>query len=354
MGIEGLNKWIRDHHPSALSTLELSSFSGRRLAVDATNVCYELWSSAYREVLKRTNVLIREVDRKEVEERCLAKLLEYLRRILSCGVLPLFVFDGNYHENKRVYAQSRRRSVREKAQEKLEVLEKEIAHLDLSAKNLSYLENKRKLLGQVTTPQQELESMKNVLFASGLPCIQAKYEAEKLCSQLCYEGKVDAVISSDSDNLVHGCLLLITKIKLTEEGEMAECNSLLTLLESAELSFASFVDMCIMAGCDYNKNIKNIGIKRAYELIKEHKRIENLPPRFRGYNLDTSVLEYETCREIFSLTSSPEFISKSSLEVIPMDKETLKEYNVFWGEELEKLILSLPEIETLNIKTLLP
>lgn len=354
MGIEGLTRWIREHHPQAISTVELSSFSGRRVAIDATNVLYEMWSSAYRERLKLTNVLYTEVDRKEVEVRCLEKVFEYTRRILSCGVLPVFVFDGDYHEKKRLYAHVRRRGSKDKAREKLKGLEEEIALLGLEGKNIHYLENKRKLLAQVETPEQEMETMKNALFASGLPSIQADYEAEKLCSQLCYEGRVDAVISSDSDNLAHGCLLLITKIRLGEDGEFGEAFSLLTLLESAELTFASFVDLCIMAGCDYNKNIDGIGIGRAYKLLKEHGSIENLPNVAFKKRLDTSILEYPVCREIFSLQKSSKLTSELSLDIVPMDKELLKEYGVFWGDDLERLISALPPIENLFIQTALP
>jgi len=355
MGIEGLGKWIRENHPSAVSRINLSNFAGRRIAIDGTNVCYEIWSSAFKEVVKRTNVLSNDVDRSDVMNICLDKLYHYLRRILSCDILPVFIFDGgSYHENKKIYAHVRRKSGRERAKERLESLEKEIAKLDLSIRNISYLETKKKLLCQTETPDQEMDAMKNTLFALGIPCFQAEYEAEKLCSQLCFEGKVDAVISSDSDNLPHGCLFLITRIRLTDEGEMADCISLLDLLESMNLSFQSFVDLCIMCGCDYNTNIPSIGINRAYKLIKECGSIENLPEYFNRIKLDTSYLDYETCRKIFSLNESENLSSEVNLNVSPMDKDLLKEYNVFWGDDIAELLEKLPKIETLSIKTQLP
>ena len=37
-----------------------------------------------------------------------------------------------------------------------------------------------------------------------------------------------------------------------------------------------FIDLCILLGCDYCESIRGIGPKRAMDLIKQHKSIEEI------------------------------------------------------------------------------
>ncbi|SPN79056.1 Flap endonuclease 1 [Brazilian cedratvirus IHUMI] len=351
MGIEGLTSWIRQNHPNAVSKKNITDFSGRRIAVDATNICYEIWSACFRDVVKITDVIAGEVDRREVTSRCITRLYDYLRRIISCGVLPVFVFDGEYSQDKAEHAHVKRKVSKDKSKNRLSVLDEEIASLDPSLRKGKYLEERRKILCQTEGPEEEMQMMKMVLLNTPLPCIQAKGEAEKLCSQLCYEGKVDAVFSSDSDNLPNGCLMLLTKMVGTEDGEVSEAFSLPAILESTGLSFSSFVDFCIMAGCDYNSNMPGIGIVRAFKLISEYGNIENLPSTYLKKPVDTSILNYQRCRELFSLQSSEEMTDELVLDLGEGDPETLRELGVFWGNDLSALLFTLPKLEEQSIVT---
>lgn len=37
-----------------------------------------------------------------------------------------------------------------------------------------------------------------------------------------------------------------------------------------------FIDLCILLGCDYCESIRGIGPKRAYDLVKQYKNIEEI------------------------------------------------------------------------------
>nr|WIL04516.1 flap endonuclease 1 [Cedratvirus duvanny] len=351
MGIEGLTSWIRKNHSGAVSKKSIADFSGRRIAIDATNICYEIWSACFRDVVKGTDVIASEVNRREVTSRCITRLYDYLRRIISCGVLPVFVFDGEYSQDKAEHAHVKRKEAKEKSQGRLNLLDQEIASLDPVLRKGKYLEERRKILCQVEGPEEEMQMMKMILLNTPLPCVQAKGEAEKLCSQLCYEGKVDAVLSSDSDNLPNGCLMLLTKMVGSEDGEVAEAFSLPAILESTGLSFSSFVDFCIMAGCDYNSNIPGIGIVRSYELISKYGSIDNLPESYRNKPLEKEVLNHHRCRELFALQSSEEMTDELVLDLGEGDPETLRELGVFWNNDLSSLLFTLPKLEEQNILT---
>lgn len=356
MGIEGLTRWIREKHPSAVRQISLSKLAGRRIAVDATNVCYEIWAACFRDVVRFSDVVSGEVDRFAVSDKCLNRLFDLIRRILSAEVLPVFVFDGEYPEEKRQFAHIRRKAVKDRARSRLEELEKEIQLTSPFDRGQGLLESKRKLLLQTEGPEQELETMKAALFASGIPCIQSTVEAEKLCSQLCLDGKVEAVLSSDSDNLTHGCLMLLTKILSdSENGEFSESFSLTALLESTGMKFSTFVDFCIMSGCDYNNNMKGIGIGRSYDLMKKYERIENLPETYQKKVLDTSVLNYVVCRELFAQKPSLEFVDgEMVLNPREADTETLRDMRIsHWLDTLPAMLSSVSEIPNETVRTVL-
>lgn len=43
-----------------------------------------------------------------------------------------------------------------------------------------------------------------------------------------------------------------------------------------DISREQFIDLCILLGCDYCNNIRGIGPKKAFELIKQYKNIETI------------------------------------------------------------------------------
>lgn len=52
--------------------------------------------------------------------------------------------------------------------------------------------------------------------------------------------------------------------------------TLATALRDLDLSMESFVDLCILLGCDYCQSIRGIGPTRAISLIKQHKSIDEV------------------------------------------------------------------------------
>lgn len=56
------------------------------------------------------------------------------------------------------------------------------------------------------------------------------------------------------------------------------------ILSELEFTQREFIDLCILLGCDYCESIKGIGPKRAIDLMRQHRSIENILQ-----NLDTKV-----------------------------------------------------------------
>jgi 5'-3' exonuclease len=53
------------------------------------------------------------------------------------------------------------------------------------------------------------------------------------------------------------------KLSLNGEGELF---SLSTILEDLKINMAQFLDACITAGCDYLKNVRGIGVHKAFQM----------------------------------------------------------------------------------------
>lgn len=72
--------------------------------------------------------------------------------------------------------------------------------------------------------------------------------------------------------------------------------------------------MCILLGCDYTNSIRGIGPKRAIDLIKEHKSLENILK-----NIDTKKYvppenwNFDGARNLFV---EPEIADPSLIQVI--------------------------------------
>lgn len=124
------------------------------------------------------------------------------------------------------------------------------------------------------TPQHNAEA-KRLLTLMGVPVVDAPCEAEAQCAALVQAGKVYGVATEDMDSLTLGCSLLLRHMTYSEARKMPIREIRLDkVLEGLQLSMESFIDLCILLGCDYCDTIKGIGPKRALEQIRKHKSID--------------------------------------------------------------------------------
>jgi flap endonuclease-1 len=88
---------------------------------------------------------------------------------------------------------------------------------------------------------------------------------------------VFAAGTEDMDALTFGSSILLRHLTFSEARKMPIKEFYLDkVLEGFEMDRDQFVDLCILLGCDYVDKIKGIGPKKAIELVKKHKNIENI------------------------------------------------------------------------------
>ena len=108
--------------------------------------------------------------------------------------------------------------------------------------------------------------------------IVAPFEADAQLAFLSLHNKVDFVISEDSDCLPFGCKRVLFKLDRTGGGQMIDARRL-RMAEDIYLEHFTqemFLDMCILAGCDYLDSIQGIGMKTAHQLVQKYKSTERI------------------------------------------------------------------------------
>jgi 5'-3' exonuclease len=297
MGIKNLNKFLRDVCPQVYKTTHISDYAYKKVAIDISIYLYKFKIC--------------------FNEKWLTSMLNFVCSLRKNQLHPVFVYDGGY--------------LPEKMNEKKERSEKKISihtriNLLKNSLNTYYttntvndvlndynnkIKNKRllstssnidinkiedmlkKMTSQVNTiTTSDIELTKELFSILNIPYIIAPVEAETTCSFLCNKGLVDLVMSEDSDLLAYNTPIYISNYN-TSTGICLTINYE-HVLQELNFNKEQFLDFCIVCGTDYNKNIPNIGIKKAYDLIKKYKKIEDIP------NVDTSILNYKKVREIFT------------------------------------------------------
>ena len=108
--------------------------------------------------------------------------------------------------------------------------------------------------------------------------IVAPYEADVQLAYLSINGRVDAVVTEDSDLVVYGAKRIFLKMDKHGAGQLF-CQSSLGSVESPNISSftnAMFVHMCILAGCDMLPSMPGMGIRTAAQLLRDYKSMDRV------------------------------------------------------------------------------
>lgn len=317
MGIKDLNQLLkRICGSSHVSYVPMCNFDGQKIAVDA---------ALYVCIFKMRGF-----------SNYVPSIVEFLTTLRENRIHPFFVFDGVAPEEKhdeRSARSEKRAAQRERIQnlkrdletyKQTGVLSNLLKGVDFKTRRLAptkisigtiqeYIEKLETQLVSVTS--EDFETMKILLDIFGINYTTASGEGEFLCAALNRHGLVAAVMTADTD--VFPCLAPTVINKIDSTYFQVVC--LYDILKEMKMTEKQFIDLCIMCGTDFNKNIPRIGTIGAYELMLRYQSIENLPKE-----INTTPLNYVRVRELFSTTDN-----RPKIEVPwcrPIDYEGLNEY----------------------------
>ncbi len=347
MGIKGLKQFLRKKFPELFKVFNLGKFSGKRLAIDGNNMAFKYYSIIKKKFIDTLADPVNDtINNKEMMIIWYKYVLNFIVSLLQDKIIPIIIFDGEILPEK-IDTISERIKRKNNILEKVKVLKDKIEEQGIT----SSIEDEKKLKNlmgqQISISKDEMNSLKNILISSGLIVITSSSDAEHLASSLAINGKVDLVLSTDSDLLPFGCPLIITNLLPGEYNpikhgidHLGETIELSEVLGKLEMTYEQFRDFCILCGCDYNEKIYNIGPVKSYKLIREYRKFETFPE-----SLDLTSLNYQRCREIFSII--PTDIDINFNMIIDKDKLIENKLGFFIGtlENLYKNIIIPTEIE---------
>lgn len=305
MGIHNLHKLLRKYCPNAYEIVHLSNIAFQKIAIDTS-----LFLCKFKTICG--------------EGRWLSAFVNLIVCLRTYNIHCIFIFD-NGSPPEKITERDRRQEKTNDSDQKVFELEDALEHFHNTGEIrpiLIELEKKRKtkspprLMKRTTTSainiktiekeitrlrnqvlsvtKEDFDLLKQLFDSMGIPWYQAILEAETSCSDLCKRALVSGVLTDDTDVLAYASPVMLFNISIADHT----CHRLnySDILQQLELTQESFLDLCIMCGCDYNTHIPKIGPETAFKLIKTYKSIEAIT----ASGIDTSILSHIRGRELFT------------------------------------------------------
>ena len=291
MGIKGIKSLIKKHAPDAISEINLNDLSGKTICIDSSILMYK-----FRYIYSGDNFHI----------------IGFLNKILEFdvyGIKVIFVFDGKPPEAKRETL-NKRKEQNIKNKEQIIKLKEQLITLKGTNFGPEFIDsdnedneesNKESILlyKKITSLEKNIKTVTRthslevmeMLKSIGIPFFAAEGEAEEFCVFLQTNGYADYILTEDTDSLTFGG----SKIIFNKKNNYFVCH-LDLVLKGLELNQDSFIDLCILCGCDYTCTIPKVGPVTALNIIKKHRSIE------KYINTGISIPElfdYITARQLF-------------------------------------------------------
>jgi flap endonuclease-1 len=293
-------------------------FENKKVAFDGNNILYQFLTR-----IRNADGSLLTDDQGNITSH-LSGLFYRAARFLNHDIKAVFIFDGKPPEEKTKELLKRKQLKKQAEIAYAEALEKgdtELAH--------SYAQRTARL----TSPM--IEDAKKLLSLLGIPTIQAPMEGEAQAAIMCQKGSVWASCSQDYDSLLFGTPRLVRNLtvsgkrKLPKKNVYVEVKPELILLDESlsatELTQEELLEIAILLGTDFNPDgisVKGIGPKTAYNLVKEHKTVENILklPKMADANKE---LDLDNIRKLFL---EPAIIEDYDLVWPAPDIEGVKEF----------------------------
>lgn len=253
MGIKNLNTLIEALSENGVSKQHLSNFSGKTFAID-TNVYL------YKFLYGKSN----HID----------GIFFMVNKFKKFNITPIFIFDGKPPDEKLDTIKNRR-VIKNRLEERLSLL-----RIDLSSsqedEDIIEIQREIGLIEKkiIYVNKNIIDKTKKLFDLMGIMYIEADCEAEHYCSKLCNLELVDGVVSEDMDTIACGSKLVIRNF--TNRDDTIESYYFNDIIYDLELSYPSFIDMCILLGNDYNHRPRGLSPNEIYTIIKENCSIENI------------------------------------------------------------------------------
>jgi len=312
MGIKNFGKFISTKYPACVKSFSLH-FT-HRLAIDLTLFIHRFYHT----------------DATQTIDSIAERILAFDRRLVCSQ--KYYVIDGT-HDVAKKHAHDRRKSAMDSSLEKSSLLETKLQLIQAEIDTFSSSSSSSSSFSSSSDPDSlflneyykslvdaklrmeadmevydsrgmgiDKKTMQEIIkkLSSALLIVQSDCgEAEKYCSKLMKENKVDFVVTEDLDTLCFGSTNVVRGITSATPTIIY----LEDLLVALELSYTEFVDFCILSGSDFTISPKGFGPATALkEFLKSGKKLESINYKSKKWTEDEISLfldQVKIAREIF-------------------------------------------------------
>jgi len=385
MGVKSLLIFLRSICKEILQTAELTELKGYRVAFDVAVTNYAYKSRYISKVAPKLNLLIEDVDYAKASDYMLKEVLKMLDQVLIAGICPVMVFDGKAPDLKNGTKRDRAGKSNKKKDRIVNLrrignalvagtyvsTEEDMAFLKSFKTPITTLDLLRERLlieikGFIVISKEDQLKLQSIFASIGVPYIVAETEAEKTCSLMAKRRDVAAIYTSDSDCLMYGCPIMISKLTYGVTARIPvppkiEVYSFANVLAATGMTETQFMQFCVMCGTDFNPNSPGFGPKSNYDLImalgsiekiraakqKVHDMVDIQPWLKLGpiekllISFDPTVLNYEEVRHFLTY---PETYSREALKIRVSERQfetAAKSLNDVLGQETFSQVLDL-------------
>ncbi|KAG2765844.1 hypothetical protein PC129_g12890 [Phytophthora cactorum] len=251
MGVTGLLPVLK----SVTDQVHVSKYAGKTVGVDASDWLYKGAYSCPVDI-----VLGRPTD------AYLNHAIQHIKLLQEHDITPIMVFDGAPLPSKAQENAKRGRSRRDWKLKAMKLLQEKQEDQDPRAVFSACTR-------AVSVTNDMVMRLIAVLRRMDITFYVAPYEADAQLAFLSRQKIVDVVISQDSDCVPYGVKTVLFKLGPDGWGSELKRRS---LGANEELSFVGwteemFIQLCVLAGCDYCPSVSGVGIITAYKLVSTYK-----------------------------------------------------------------------------------
>lgn len=242
--------------------VEMDALVDKTIAVDALNWLYQFLS------------IIRQRDGTPLMDGSgnvtshLSGIFYRSLKLMENGLRLVYVFDGPPPAMKRATAELRH-------ERRAEAAKKWTAALEEGNER----EAKKYAMQATSVNSGMIEEAKKLIGAMGMPVIEAPSEGEALCSQMVINKDAYAAATQDYDAFLFGCPRIIRNLAASKKDAQPEMLILDETLKSMGITREQMILLGMLVGTDFNPGgVKGVGPKKALELVKKHKTLDELLP----------------------------------------------------------------------------
>lgn len=297
MGIKSLTQTVKKYAPDSIVNENLYKLSGKKVAVDASLIIYQQLLSNNKLFYNKEGKITNHIT------GLFYKIINYI----TLDIELIFIFDGKPPDNKQECIQLRKEKS-EKAKEKAnssEVSEEEKQKLEKSSTRVT---------------REMIDDVKKLLDLMGITYIHPDVgEGEAYASELCRIGYVDYVLTEDMDSLVYGCPKLVRNCidKSLKRKGVVSIFDYESIIKSLNLTHESFIEFCILCGCDYCPQVPKVGNITALKLIQKYGNIEQIMS-------NTNYSFPENYQSLFQLSKDNFIMYKDKIKIDDLDIHSSK------------------------------